>query len=1072
LTAAPGEPAGHVRAPVTAVAPLLFASGACALAYQTAWTREFRLVFGASTAASAAVIAVFMGGLGLGGRILGPRADRRANPLLFYARLEALVAITAAATPWLLTLVRQAYVALGGTVVLGPALGTIARLVLAGLVLLVPTVLAGGTLGAAARAVEHAGDTRRRATAVLYGVNTLGAVAGCLATTFFMLETFGTRRTLWLACLTNLLVALVAAVVARARGAGDSSSADPAGAEGAHGQSAAAASPAFVLAAAAIVGFAFFLMELVWYRMLGPILGGTVYTFGLVLAVALAGIALGGIAYPIVIGRRSPSLAAFAATCLAEAACLAVPYAIGDRLALLALRLRPAAGVGLWGHVEGWAVVTSIVVLPAAVVAGVQFPLLIALLGQGRERVARHVGLAYFWNTVGGIAGALAGGFGLLPLLTAPGCWQAAALLLSALALAALLAARERPLPAITLTLAGAAAVAVALLALPGPTAAWRHSGVGVGRILTLGPGPLSGPNGYRAWLSDSRRFVLWEREGVESSVALQALIGFAFVVNGKVDGNARNDAPTQVMGGLLGALLRPEVRRSMVIGLGTGSTAGWLADVPGMEATDVVELEPAILEVGRVCAPVNRDALANPRLHVTTGDAREVLTAGRGRYDLVFSEPSNPYRAGIASLFTREFYQAVDARLSPDGVFLQWVQAYEVDEQTISTILATLATVWPEVEVWQVHNVDLVFVASRRPLRHRLADLEARVRQEPFASALRFAWRVTDVHEVLAAFVAGPALARHLRAMGEEINTDDRNPVEFSFARMVAQNTAFQVERMRAAAAALGADRPDVDGPVDWDRVARHRVEIYTIASDSAPVPPGASADDRTRATAHALYVSGRLSAAVDEFHKQPREPLGLTETAIFAEGLAERGDLAATPYIQALGEAVPAEADAAAARLAHRRGVPTVALDALVSAFTRYRADPWPSQLAMGRGLALAREMAAVRPETAGPLYDALTPPFSVRALEQERRFSRVLIARSGQLWDRCREAMLSLEPNLPWRPEMLRARAECYERAGDPRAKRAAADVEEFLAAEPALPPSIPPPAPSSAASASPR
>ncbi|HEU0090707.1 MAG TPA: fused MFS/spermidine synthase [Vicinamibacteria bacterium] len=1052
---APAPPARGGAVTLVLVAPLLFASGACALAYQTAWTREFRLVFGASTAASAAVVAVFMGGLGLGGRLIGPRADRHPNPLLFYARLEALVATTAVVTPWLLALVRQAYIALGGTAALGPQLGTLARLILAALVLFVPTVLAGGTLGAAARAVEQEGDAPRRATAVLYGVNTMGAVAGCLATTFFMLETFGTRHTLWLASLTNLLVALMAAVLARARVMG----VPPVTDQGPTADRAVAASPRFVLAAAAIVGFAFFLMELVWYRMLGPILGGTVYTFGLVLAVALAGIALGGLAYPFVVGRRGPSLTAFALTCLAEAACLAVPYAIGDRLALLALRLRPGPGAGLWGHVEGWTVVTGIVVLPAAAVAGAQFPLLIALLGRGRDRVARHVGLAYFWNTVGGIAGALAGGFGLLPLLTAPGCWRAAALMLVALALAALLATPDRPPPVLALTFVGAAAVAVSLLALPGPTAAWRHGGVGVGRIMTLGPGPLRGPNGYRAWLNDSRRFVLWEREGVESSVAVQALAGLSFVVNGKIDGNARDDAPTQVMGGLLGALLRPEVHRSLVIGLGTGSTAGWLADVPGMERTDVVELEPAILHVARLCAPVNRRALDNPRVHVTTGDAREVLMTGRGQYDLVFSEPSNPYRAGIASLFTREFYQAVDSRLSPDGVFLQWVQAYEVDERTMSTILATLATVFPEVEVWQVHNVDLVLVASRRPLRHDAASLEARIRQEPFASALRNAWRVTDVSELLGAFVAGPPLARHVLDMGEEINTDDRNSVEFSFARMVAQKTVFDVKRMRAIAAALGADRPAVTGAIDWDRVARHRVEIYTIASDWATLPRRASAEERDRIIAHRFYANGRLADAVDTFRKQPRPPSGLVEIALFAEGLAERGDTDAAPYIRALGAAVPAEADAAAARLAYRLGRVDVAVDALVSAFTRYRGDPWPSQAAMERGLALAREIAAANPETAPRLYDALALPFSVRALEQERLFLCVLVARSGGLWERCREAMAPLERHLPWRPDMLQARADCYEHAGDPRAKRAAADLQEYLEADRSAPPPSP-------------
>ena len=171
-------------------------------------------------------------------------------------------------------------------------------------------------------------------------------------------------------------------------------------------------------------------------------------------------------------------------------------------------------------------------------------------------------------------------------------------------------------------------------------------------------------------------------------------------------------------MSGVLGSLLRPGARRSLVIGLGTGSTPGWLAAMPGMERTDVVELEPAILDVARLCGPVNHDAMDNERLHVAPGDAREVLTVSRDRYDLVFSEPSNPYRAGVASLFTREFYEAVASRLNPDGLFLQWVQAYEVDERTVSTVVATLASVFPEVEIWQVHHIDLLLVASRRPFR------------------------------------------------------------------------------------------------------------------------------------------------------------------------------------------------------------------------------------------------------------------------------------------------------------------------------------------------------------------
>jgi predicted membrane-bound spermidine synthase len=1045
-----------------AVTPLLLGSGFCALVYQIAWQREFRLIFGASTAASAAVVAVFMGGLGWGGWVLGPRADRRPNPLRFYAALEGLVALTAAATPVLFSLARDAYLALGGTVVLGAWGGTLVRLVLAAAILAPPTFLAGGTLGAAARAIEHEGDRRRRSTALLYGVNTLGAVAGCLAATFWMLEAFGTRATLWLAAAANLAIAMLAAGIAARVAPGSDELRQAAHRPKLQPERAAAAPPAFVLSAAAVVGFAFFLLELVWYRMLGPILGGTVYTFGLVLAVALLGIAVGGVLYALAFGRVPVSLGSFAATCLLEAAAIALPFVLGDRIALLALALRPPPGAVLAAYIMGWTTVTGIVVLPAAIVAGVQFPLLVALLGEGRADVARHLGRAYFWNTVGGIAGALAGGFGLLPVLTAPGCWRASAVLLVLLALVATLADRRRPLQQLAAAGLGAAAVAGASLLADGPTAAWRHSAIGAGRANA----PASpGPNAQRAWVNDQRRSIVWEREGVESSVAIQALAGLSFVVNGKVDGNARNDAPTQVASGLLGSLLRPGAQRSLVIGLGTGSTAGWLAAVPSMQRVDVVELEPAILDVARMCAAVNHDAMNNPIVSVLTGDAREVLMAGRGSYDLVFSEPSNPYRAGIASLFTREFYEAVESRLEPDGLFLQWVQAYEVDERTVSTVMATLADVFPEVEVWQVHQIDMLLVASRRPLRHEAAVLRARLREEPFATGLRAAWRATELEDVLARFVAGPALARRVHAAGQALNTDDRNAVEFSFAQTLSRSGLFDVQRLRRDAAAMGAGRPAVDGAVDWGRVARQRLAIYTIAGGSAPLDPEGPAAEQARARAHEQYVAGELVAALQTFAGQPDPPEGAVETTLFAEGLAEAGDPAALPYIQALRAIDLIEAEATTARLALRMGNLELARDALASALARYRTDPWPSQVGMAHALGLADELARARPDMAPVLFDALGQPFAVAALEEPRRLVRLNVASLGRLTARCGEALASLEPHVPWRLDVLRYRASCYERTHDPRAGQALADLETYLLQEPA-PSASPPPSATSA------
>ena len=1027
------RPSSGLARSVALVAPLVFGSGLCALVYQTAWQREFRLLFGASTAATAAVVAVFLGGLGLGALLLGPRADRQRHPLRFYAALEALSALTALATPALLALARRAYLSLGGTAVLGDAGGTALRLLLAALVVLAPTFLAGGTLGAAARAIEGGSDGRRRGTALLYGVNTLGAVAGCLLSTFWLFEAFGTRRTLWLAAALNLAIAGLAALAGR-RGAPAEGDADAPAGPG--------AAPAwFVLGASAVTGFAFLLMELVWYRMLGPILGGTVYTFGLVLAVALFGVGAGGLSYAVVFRRRVPTLGAFSTACLLQAIALALPYALGDSLALLAAGLRPPPGAALAGYLPGWTAVTAIVVLPAAAIAGAQFPLLVALLGAGRARVARHVGRAYLWNTVGGISGALAGGFGLLPVLTAPGCWAGVAVLLAALSIAAALVAR-RGGRAVAGRVAVSALVCGLLALADGPTAVWRHSSIGVGRS----GAPLNDDaNALQAWVNDMRRSIAWESEGVESSVAVQQIAALSFVVNGKVDGNARNDAPTQVMGGLLGALLHPTASRSMVIGLGTGSTAGWLASVPGMETTDVVELEPAVLDVARLCAPVNRSALENPRVHTRIGDAREALTAGRGRYDLVFSEPSNPYRAGVAGLFTREFYQAAAARLEEDGVFLQWVQAYDVDDWTIATVVATLGSVFPEVAVWHVHQADLLLVGSRRPLRLDAEALRARMREAPFAEALANAWRAEALEDVLARFVAGPAEVRRISA-GQPWNTDDRNLVEFAFARSLSRSQLFDVARLRRDAAAAGADRPEIAGAVDWARVARQRVAIHLVAGSPPVAAAEATPDERTRVAAHGLYLAGELAAAARRFEEQPEAAQGLVETTLVAEGLAEMGDPRAVPHIKTLGERQATEAGAATARLALRLEQHDVALQALVSALVGYRTDPWASQVAMSHALSLADEMSLEYPQTVPLLFEALRQPFAVAALEEPRRLILLSVASHGGTY-KCDEVLAPLEPHVPWREDVLKYRVACYQPARHPRHLDARADLERF-------------------------
>ena len=980
------------------VAALLFFSGLSALIYQTVWLREFRLIFGASMYATGAVLAIFMFGLGLGSALLGRRADAKERPLQYYARLELYIAAAAAASPFLLGLAAKIYFASGGSPSLGIAGATVLRLLLATLVLGPATLLMGGTLPAAARAVQTDDDAGRRTVALLYGVNTLGAVAGTLVSTFFLLEHLGNRTTLLLAVAANVVVALVARRVRPARFAGPIGPISPIGPIG-------PIRPTFVYAAAALAGFTFLLMELVWYRMLSPILGGTTYMFGLVLAVALAGIALGGVAYAVF--RRGPAtVGGFAVTCSLEALAIVIPFALGDRIALLANVLRGLGALGFDGHVVAWGIVTVIVVFPAAVVSGVQFPLLIALLGRGRDEVGRQIGAAYAWNTGGAIAGAIAGGFGLLPLLSAPGTWRLVTLVLALLGAAAMLLALREGQRLASITTAATAAMALVLcIAATGPTAVWRHSGIGAARAPEL-----KTRNEAQGWINDRRRTLLWERDGRESSVAVVAARDIAFIINGKSDGAARTDAGTQVMLGMIAAAIHPRPQSSLVVGLGTGSSAGWLGAIPAMQRVDVVELEPVVLDVARACSAVNAGVMSNPKVHVTIADAREVLLTTERRYDIIASEPSNPYRAGIASLFTREFYLASRARLRPRGIFAQWVQSYAIDPETVRTIYATLTSVFPHVHTWWTTGGDLTLIASAEPLVIDADALRARLRTEPYRSAAMNAWRAAGAEGFLAHLFANESFARAAARQAETINTDDLTVIEFGFARSLDAGTNLHEQIARDAERA-GATRPRVRGAVDWAAVERMRPWL-----------------------------------------RRGERPRHLGDLAHLALEAAQRGDGRAEEWARHVTAVQPVEADLIVAVLRARQKRHDEAVALLRRAFVGYRKTPWPQPLVMEPAFQLAHELAQTGPQRARILFDALAEPFAAMQHENSRVLARIAIA---PLFDRCGRhsiaALRAAEPHPTWNSQILTIRANCYALAGLDLAPAAWEDLVRYTAAE---------------------
>jgi spermidine synthase len=1049
------------------VASLLFFSGACALVYQVAWFRELRLIFGASTSSSAAVLAVFMGGLGVGGALLGRRADASRNPLAFYANLEIVAAVTAAITPASVWLAEKAYLGVGGASVLGDLGATVVRLLLSVLVLGPSTVAMGGTMPAAARAVERASDAGRQRMATLYGVNTFGAVVGTMLSNFLLVEVFGNRVTLWLACLVNLLVGVVARAVSRSESSRDAVTPPASDAVACEASAAlperdapggGARFPWFPKVAAAVAGLAFMLMELVWYRMLGPILGGSAYTFGLILGIALLGIGIGGAIYART--RGAATLTLFGATCALEALVVAVPYAIGDRLAIFAGLLRPLAKVSFGGSIVAWSLVASVVVLPGAIVSGFQFPVIVGLYGRGEHAVGRDVGQAYLANTMGSIVGSLAGGFGLLPLLSAPRVWALVCALLAATALlAAALEVRgrsERLARAVALV-ATPAALASALLFARGPTSLWRHAGIGAGRAdATFSEPSADALGGFR---SNGASDIAWEVDGRESSVALSRSNGYAFVVNGKVDGHAVREAGTQIMSGLLAALLHPEPRRALVIGLGPGSSAGWLGALPGMESVDAYELEPAIVRVARDCAPVNQDVTNNPKVRVHVGDARELLRTSRARYDIVFSEPSNPYRAGISSLFTKEYYEAVRERLAPGGIFAQWTQAYEIDGWVIGTVVTTLRAVFPHVSIWTTERGDLLLLATleRNPID--VERLRVRVREEPVATALRAAWSTSSAEGVLAHHIATPDLSAAIVEHGlGVVNTDDQNLLEFAFARGVG-HAGMLDEQLAVLATRLGRHRPEVTGSYDekvWteEKLLAELLPPPVIAAAAWQLAPDVG-------ELKAALESRRAREGLATWRSRRARPRSLHEAMLVVEAAARSGDEA----FPALLPAVMGEAERKILQAlwldAAGRGADVV--PAIEQAILAMRADPWVSPRLASEPLALAVRVGAQSPVVARQLADLLAVPFSVEQERNQRLSSHIVLGRATRDPAFCVAAIDRAGGGHFWSRDVLQARVECFRSARDPRLASAIEDLDAYMAFRIPFGASIPGPPP---------
>jgi len=821
---------------------LFLFSGATSLVYEVIWLRQLILIFGSTQFATSTVLSTFMGGLALGaivaGRWLG---TRRIASLKIYGLLEIGIGLYALAVPFLFASLTPIYRALWAA---GASesfmLLSLAKFVGIACVLLPPTILMGASLPVLAR--EVADDPRRIGGKVglLYAINTFGAVAGTFIAGFVAIPGFGSQLTLWVTAATNLTIGLAAIGFARSL---------PVNRMPRQTEAPSARQPGrtpgrirLVLLVFGLSGFSALVLEVAWTRVLALVMGSSVYAFSLMLVAFLIGLATGG-AYFSAYLRKRPETdpAIILAVLLAAAGILA--YATAYLFQLLPQMFAEVFYAWSPGP-NGWFVVQFVfglmIMFPATFAFGGIFPAVLQIHARSLDKVAGSVGTVYASNTLGTIIGAALAGFVLIPRIGVQPTVLAIAsleiLLGLVIAVAVVKPIRLRAVLAVPIALA----LAVTALVQPDWDVRLMNSGVYMN---------LYGDFENKDWATfldavHGNNEVRYAAEGLTASVfvAEQPEYGNLYLsVNGKIEASTTSDLETQIMCAHLPLLVHPAPAEILIIGLASGITVGAAATHP-VEKIRVVEVEEKMIPAARLFEKYNDYVLDDPRLKLSINDARNELEFSPQTYDVIISEPSNPWMTVAANLFTEDFFRMARTRVRPGGIFCQWIQNYYLPAEDLRSIVAAFRSAFPNVLMFETFGgVDLLLLGSEEPLALDLETMERRMGELKVRMDLGRVG-VRRPADVLSLFRLGTEEVGRL-VDGAPRNTDDNARVEFSAPKALGLYTLEENLALlrQYTADPLGYVAPPIDDPLELDRLRLELAEAwywreeYDLAADSA---------------------------------------------------------------------------------------------------------------------------------------------------------------------------------------------------------------------------------------------
>ncbi|MEW5800646.1 MAG: fused MFS/spermidine synthase [bacterium] len=807
---------------------LFFLSGFCGLLYEITWTRLISIILGNSTDAISVTLAAFMGGMAIGGYAGGKAADRRAaNPLRLYGILEGLVALYALFLPFVLRSTRPLLASFYQNAQTDHITMVAVRFAICFVVLVIPTALFGAMIPVLSKFLVRQFDQLSGVVGKLYGLNLLGSTLGALATGLWLIPNLGVSKTIYLAVLIECLIcgwvlALSRSVSEAADAAGTNQTAgttdaaedadkEPAEATGATASASRSAQDAvaperksssslFILLGMALSGCLAMIYEVTWTRAVIMIIGSTVYAFSVILAAFIGGLALGSLFLARLFDKRKDLALIFGLIEIGVGGSALSLAPFFEKLSLIVIPVFSVFGTSFAALQAMELFGLFLLMLLPSLMLGALFPLLSTMYTRSISRLGGGVGSTFMANSLGAIAGVIVSGLILIPAIGIQKTILAAALINVLLGSIALLFSPSLSIVKKSVAIPLAVGCTL-LLCITQPE--WNKALVSGGPYIysRIYASLNREPGKSLSEIIQSQADLLFYQEDAQTTVSVKKdKAGQVFLqLNGKTDASSKEDECTQRLLAHIPLLLHSNPREVMVLGLGSGMTISAAEKYP-VEHLDCLEISPAVLKACAACFnDLNGRALEDPRLRVVIGDGREHLALTDQKYDLIISQPSSPWIAGMAGLLTRDFFQLCKERLKEHGILCIWLQTYNMDLDSSKSVVKAFEQVFPRMSVWEARpGVDYLLLGGPDGI-----ELDYRLLQQKMAdeSLELKAVGLKKPVDLMARFVMNEAGVKRFAEKAIP-HTDDNSFLEFKTPKFLYR------ENMNAQLAALNALR------------------------------------------------------------------------------------------------------------------------------------------------------------------------------------------------------------------------------------------------------------------------